>query len=157
MSEGGCQLEKYLQTFSELLPSALFRFISTIYNFTKCTFCDFIQKGSELFSFLVLVTYLCYFVVNLKFDKSLPFLFNLFAKKNPGVNFYVFSMSAKEIEVSDVQGLHQCEENTRNSQGGDSYLQVETKWLLFLASLIYFAKLPDSAESPISKMNASIA
>ena len=43
------------------------------------------------------------------------------------------------------------------AQGGESYLQVETKWLLFRASLIYFAKLPDSAESPISKMNASIA
>ena len=47
--------------------------------------------------------------------------------------------------------------SVKDSQGADSYLLVETKWLLFLASLIYFAKLPDSAESPISKMNASIA
>ena len=80
------------------------------------------------------------------------FLSNLVAQKYPSVPMFFARVRSK---VSP--GRPQCEENTRNPQGGDSYLQVETKWLLFRASLIYFAKLPDSAESPISKMNASIA
>ena len=78
------------------------------------------------------------------------FLSNLVAQKYPSVPTF-FARVRSKVSMMD-QGVLSVK-----AQGGESYLQVETKWLLFRASLIYFAKLPDSAESPISKMNASIA